>query len=124
MDRLRRFRVVRTEDESGVSGTGVVAVGVEFVNSGAVVWEWLNDENPDLDTTQNGIKFAPGPDGVEDAIEVHGHGGRTEIEWVDDHPEYTEDDEDDEDASPPREGPMATFFKAMWDIWGPYVWRS
>lgn len=79
---FHRFEVVRREDSTGVSGTGVVAVGVEFP-SGAVVFEWLNHENPHIDTAQNGISVKPGPDGLEDTIEVHGHGGRTNIRYVD-----------------------------------------
>lgn len=80
---FRRFELVRSEDVSGASGTGVVAVGVEFP-SGAVVFEWLNDSNPRLDTAQNGLSVKPGPDGFEDTIEVHGHDGRTTIRYVDD----------------------------------------
>jgi hypothetical protein len=80
--KLSRFQLVRYEDESGVSGTGVVAEGVEFP-SGACVFEWFNDENPDLDTTQNGLTVKPGPDGAEDLVEVHGHEGRTKLEWLD-----------------------------------------
>jgi len=78
----RRFRLVRDEDETGVSGTGVVAVGVEFP-SGAVVFEWRNDRNDDLRTTSNGLSVKPGPDGIPDTEEVHGHGGRTRVEWID-----------------------------------------
>lgn len=78
----RRFRLVRDEDESGVSGTGVVAVGIEFP-SGAAVLEWLNDENDDLQTTANGLSLKPAPNGVEDTIAVHGHGGRTRVVYVD-----------------------------------------
>lgn len=78
----RRLRLVRTEDESGVSGTGVVAVGAELP-SGAVVFEWLNDSNPDLQTRANGVSFKPAPRGVEDTVEVHGHGGRTSVKMID-----------------------------------------
>lgn len=78
---IRRFKLVRTEDESGVSGTGVVAVGAQFP-SGYCEIEWLNTENNTVDTTFNGHASYPG--GPEDVIEVHGHGGRTTIEWVDD----------------------------------------
>lgn len=80
--RLRRFKLVRTEDESGVSGTGIVAVGVQFPD-GAVVFEWLNEQNPDLDASQNGLTVKQAPDGVEDTIAIHGHDGRTQIEWID-----------------------------------------
>jgi len=81
MSRIRRFKLVRTEDESGVSGTGVVAVGAMFP-SGYCELEWLNHENDGLDTEMNGHAAYPG--GPDDLVEVHGHGGRTTIEWVDD----------------------------------------
>lgn len=79
--RLRRFELVRYEDESVTSGTGVVAVGVEFP-SGYVEMEWLNEQNPNLNTAANGHASYPG--GIEDVRRVHGHGGRTEVQWLDD----------------------------------------
>jgi len=79
MVELRRFKLVRDEDESGVSGTGVVAVGVQFP-SGYCEMEWLNDENNRVDTAFNGHASYPG--GADDLIEVHGHDGRTRIEWI------------------------------------------
>jgi hypothetical protein len=79
---MRRFELVRNEDESGVSGTGVVAEGVQF-ESGACVFEWFNEKNPNVNTTQNGLTVKPGPDGVKDLLEVHGHDGRTELRWID-----------------------------------------
>lgn len=78
----RRFRLVRDEDETGISGTGIVAVGIEFP-SGAAVFEWRNDENATLDVETNGLSIKPGPDGIDDLIAVHGHGGRTRVEFVD-----------------------------------------
>jgi len=81
---MRRFRLLRHEDESGTSGTGYVAEGVVFTD-GSVMLHWDND---DLDTTSDGFSFKPGPDGVEDTIEVHGHGGRTKIEWIDNTSDY------------------------------------
>jgi hypothetical protein len=82
---MRRFRLLRHEDESGTSGVGYVAEGIEF-SDGSVMLHWFNEDNPDVETTRDGFSFKPGPDGVEDTIEVHGHGGRTEIEWIDDEP--------------------------------------
>jgi len=78
----RRFELVRIEDYSGVSGTGVVATGVEYPD-GAVHLQWRNEGNDDLNTDSNGCAFKPAPDGVEATVEVHGHEGRTEIRWVD-----------------------------------------
>jgi hypothetical protein len=81
----RRFELVRVEDYSGVSGTGVVAVGVAYPD-GAVHLQWRNGENDDLATDSNGCAFKPAPDGVEATIEVHGHEGRTRVEWIDEPP--------------------------------------
>jgi hypothetical protein len=78
----RRFELVRTEDVSGTSGTGVVAVGVEYPD-GAVHMQWRNADNEDLDTDSNGCAFKPAPDGIEATREIHGHEGRTEVRYVD-----------------------------------------
>lgn len=68
---LRRFRLKRLEDESGVSGTGYVAEGVKF-SDGQCVITWLTD------TRSIGIYHSP----VE-MMHIHGHGGKTVIEWID-----------------------------------------
>lgn len=81
-DALRRFKLVRYEDESGTSGTGVVAVGVEYPD-GAVHMQWRNDDNEDLETRSNGCAFKPAPDGIEATREIHGHGGKTEVVMID-----------------------------------------
>ena len=78
----RRFELVRTEDVSGTSGEGVVAVGVEYPD-GAVHMQWRNAENESLTTSSNGCAFKPAPDGAQATEEIHGHGGRTEIRWID-----------------------------------------
>ena len=79
---FQRFELVRHEDNTGTSGTGIVAVGVRYPD-GAVHMQWLNDENPDIDTQSNGVAFKPAPDGVEATREIHGHDGRTTIRWLD-----------------------------------------
>ena len=81
-DPPRRFRLVRYEDNTGVSGEGTVAHGVEFAD-GAVVLQWHNADNDRLENIPNGMAVKPGPNGVEATREVHGHDGRTEIEWLD-----------------------------------------
>lgn len=78
----RRFELVREEDVSNTSGTGVVAHGVAYPD-GALHMQWRNADNADLDTDSNGCAFKPAPDGVEATEEIHGHGGRTELRWVD-----------------------------------------
>lgn len=78
----RRFKLVRHEDETGVSGEGVVAVGVEWPD-GAVSLQWRNEDNPRVTVDSNALSFKPAPDGVEATEEVHRHGGKTEVVFVD-----------------------------------------
>lgn len=68
---LRRFVLVRTEDVSGTSGTGVVAEGIEFSN-GQIVIHWLSQlESVNVYANTKVLE------------QLHGHGGRTVVEWID-----------------------------------------
>lgn len=67
----RRFVMVRSEDVSGVSGTGVVAEGTVFSN-GAVAYTWL--------THLQTMAWAPSIDVLKN---IHGHGGKTKIVFID-----------------------------------------
>jgi hypothetical protein len=64
---LRVFQLWRDEDQSGVSGTGQVAVGVVFP-SGKVVMEWLGSHST------FGIYET-----LQDVERIHGHGGKTRV---------------------------------------------
>jgi hypothetical protein len=68
---VRRFLLIRTEDDSGISGTGVVAEGAELT-SGKAVLSWLTP------TTSVAIYSS-----VKDLEAIHGHNGKTRIQWVD-----------------------------------------
>lgn len=68
---MRRFVLHRKEDVSGVSGIGDVAEGVQL-QDGQCVLSWIGrlhniEISPDLSTL----------------IEIHGHGGKTIIAWLD-----------------------------------------
>lgn len=67
----RRFVLVRDEDETGISGTGLVAFGVVFPD-GVAVTRWNSD------VAQTCVWAS-----MDEVEAVHGHGGRTRIEWVD-----------------------------------------
>ena len=69
--RIRRFRLVRDEDLSGISGTGAVAEGVLF-SSGKAVLSWCSNYGT--------IAIYEALDHIE---AIHGHEGRTRIEWID-----------------------------------------
>jgi len=71
---IRRFRLRRNEDESGVSGVGYVAEGVQFTD-GTCVLHWLTT------TTCTAIYHS-----TVEMIHIHGHEGKTEIEWIDQDP--------------------------------------
>lgn len=67
-----RFILARDEDETGVSGTGVVAEGVEF-SDGRVAVRWIVGEHRSTVTWDN----------IDAVKAVNGHRGRTRIVWID-----------------------------------------
>jgi hypothetical protein len=67
----RRFALVRHVDYTGVSGVGVVAYGVAFLD-GHVILRW-STEHPSTSTWNS----------IDDLLAVHGHGDATTIEWID-----------------------------------------
>lgn len=67
----RRFELHRTEDETGISGTGLVAWGVLFPD-GKVATRW----NSKIAQTCTW-------DSLEDVMAIHGHGGKTHLIWLD-----------------------------------------
>jgi hypothetical protein len=68
---VRRFRLVRAEDVSGVSGTGVVAEGVVF-SVGSIALSWCSP-----------YRSVTIYESLDDLEAIHGHEGRTRIEWLD-----------------------------------------
>lgn len=62
---MRTFKLVREEDASGVSGTGVVGEGVEFTDLTCVI-RWISP------FPSTGIYNTVGA-----MIRVHGHEGKT-----------------------------------------------
>lgn len=71
---VRRFVLDRREDVSGVSGTGVVAEGVQFSDGSCVVRFGLG--NADFSTTTN-------HDSITSVQAINGHDGRTVVMWLD-----------------------------------------
>jgi len=68
----RPFQLVRRVDISGVSGTGVVAEGVQFTD-GSVALRWTG-ATPATSVWDHGI---------ESMLAVHGHGDASVVEWLD-----------------------------------------
>lgn len=64
---VRTFKLVRDEDETGISGIGVVAEGVEFSN-GMCAMSWL--------TAMHSVAVYPN---VRQLEAIHGHNGRTKV---------------------------------------------
>lgn len=81
MERLthpRRFVLVRSEDISGVSGVGIVAHGCDFGSK--TILYWLGEY------ATLGVY-----DSIEALLAIHGHEGRTWVEWLDHHAGQTVD---------------------------------
>jgi hypothetical protein len=66
---MRIFNLIRLEDASGVSGSGVVAEGIQWTD-GEVHVNWLT-----ATSSKNHYRS------IEDVIKIHGHGDRTVVVW-------------------------------------------
>ena len=64
---MKLFELRRSEDESGISGTGTVAQGVIFDN-GWCALTWL--------TEHTSVAFYTS---IKEVIAIHGHGGKIEV---------------------------------------------
>lgn len=69
----RVFNLVRYDDVSGISGTGIVAQGVQF-RDGQVAVQWCCPGLP---------RSCAVWDSLEDMLVIHGHRGRTVVKWAD-----------------------------------------
>jgi len=69
---MRDFILWRKTDVSGVSGTGLVAEGVQF-SDGTCVCRWTTD-------TATTTVYAS----ISDVLTIHSHNGATQIIWIDD----------------------------------------
>jgi hypothetical protein len=68
---MRAFVLVRDEDVTGISGTGIVAEGIEFTG-GVVALRWLSEFPTSVVFHDRGMKSVEA---------VHGHGGLTRVVW-------------------------------------------
>ena len=67
---MRNFWLKRIEDESGVSGVGVVAEGTQFEN-GKCVLAWVTQ-----------FQSVAVYDSIEELERIHGHNGKTLVVWA------------------------------------------
>lgn len=76
----RRFYLRREKDVSGVSGVGIVAMGVMFADmSVALHWE----------SKFSSINIYKS---IADLLLIHGHGDATKLEWLDPEPIIKKDE--------------------------------
>lgn len=68
---MKTFHLQRETDVTGISGTGVVAEGVEF-SDGCVVIRWVTGAH------RSTVQW---DGGIEDVYAIHGHGGATQVVW-------------------------------------------
>ena len=78
---IKVFHLEREEDDSGISGTGRVAEGIEY-SDGTVVVHWLS-HTPSTNIYGN----------MKQVISIHGHEGKTNIVpiWEEEPPVRKED---------------------------------
>lgn len=68
---MQTFVLYREVDETGVSGTGVVAEGVEF-SDGSVAMKWIVGDHRSTVLWES----------IDGVIAVHGHGGKTVVRYT------------------------------------------
>ena len=83
LSKPKLFTLHRMDDETGVSGTGVVAWGVEWPD-GAVSMRWLGATPSFVGYEGADAKEVTRRHGVEHAKRVHGHHGKTILNWYGD----------------------------------------
>ena len=71
---MRRFYFDRQTDVSGTSGTGAVVEGVQF-SDGSVYLRWMT-------SLTSWAHYRS----IEECVLIHGHGGATNLVWVDEVP--------------------------------------
>jgi hypothetical protein len=67
----RRFVLNRLEDETGISGTGIVAEGVEF-SDGTAAMRWISAH------TSTAVYAS-----MAEIEAIHGHNGKTRVDFID-----------------------------------------
>lgn len=71
---MRAFWMIRDDDETGISGTGIVAEGIEY-SDGKVAIRWQTHG----DSHHSTVLW----DNLEDARAIHGHSGKTWFQFAD-----------------------------------------
>lgn len=74
----RKFTLERRTDHTGISGTGVVAEGVQFTDGTCVV-RWLPNATARAD--KGVIPTTAIHDDYHSVLALHGHGASTYIQW-------------------------------------------
>lgn len=76
----RLFHLIREDDPTGISGTGIVAEGIRFTD-GQVALRWLETA-----TARPGAGVRPTTvihESVNSVVALHGHGSNTYVEYAD-----------------------------------------
>lgn len=74
---MRTFWLVRDQDPTGISGTGVVAEGVIF-SDGSVALRWRGPIEHPWGTTEATTVLHPH---IQNVQNLHGHNGATRIDY-------------------------------------------
>lgn len=77
----RSFKLLRFQDLTGTSGTGVVAQG-ETQPDGSTIMRWIVQANL-ANGSKREIRTVTHYETWQDVVLLHGHGGRTILRWDD-----------------------------------------
>ena len=89
---MKSFIVIRHTDVTGLSGTGVVAEGVEW-SDGTVTMRWF-DIDHDTPNYKRGVRpTTVMHENIKSVEALHGHNGATDVMWFDKEHRMWPDDE-------------------------------
>jgi hypothetical protein len=74
-DAVKTFKLLRTKDVSGTSGTGMVAVGIEVGGQVLLTWVVLARLGSGMRQIQTLTLF----ESIQDVQDLHGHGDSTQV---------------------------------------------
>lgn len=111
---MKCFTLHRCEDETGVSGTGVVAWGTEWPD-GSVSLRWLG-ATPSF-VNYEGVDGSALRQAIQHVQHVHGHNGKTVVRWRevqrDEREEERREETKTERASSEDDTPVRTITEAL-----------
>lgn len=78
---MRMFNLTRTTYVTGISGTGIVAEGIQY-SDGTIAMRWLDTGVTEENRARGVRPTTVVHESIESVIALHGHNGATTVVWA------------------------------------------